>query len=411
VTSDGFALPAEFGLAAACCRWPPSADRDAAIRAAGERVRDWERFLCVVRRHRVEGLVHAGLASAGLPVPDQVMDALRECARGIAGANLRHAVEAVRLQRQFDHANLPVLFLKGASLGALAYGGQGIKRAIDIDVLIDGPDAVDAACAQLAQAGYRRLTPPATFSDRQFRTWVDWTRESMFRNDARRITLDLHWRPCENQAVLPRISTASSCQTVEVFQGGVIRTLNSDDLFSFLCVHGARHGWSRLKWLADLMALVAAKPDADIERLYRLSQTSGAGRCPAQALLLCNRLFDVALPAALVTELRSDRTTRWLEAIALDALADAAGREIDDRPLGNLTIQISHFLLGRGASHWSHELRFKAVGETDCVNWSLPGPLRFLYPVLRIPSWLWRRLRSVIRGRRRDRDPHDRPAM
>jgi hypothetical protein len=405
VNSDGFALPAEFGLAAACCRWPPSADRDTAIRAAGKHVQDWTRFLRVVRRHRVEGLVHAGLESTGLPIPDQVIDALRERARATARANLRHALEAVRLQRQFDHANLPILYVKGASLGALAYGGQGVKRAIDIDVLVEGPDAVEEACAQLAQAGYRRLTPPPTFNDRQVQAWVGWTRESLFRNDAKRISLDLHWRSCENRAVLTGISTASSCQTVEIFQGGVIRTLNTSDLFSYLCLHGARHGWFRLKWLADLVALVAARSEADIERLYRLSQTHGAGRCPAQALLLCNRLFDVALPPALVTEMRSDRTTRWLEAIALDALAGGAEREIDDRPLGNLTIQISHFLLGRTVSHWLHELRFKAVGETDFVTWALPRQLWFLYPVLRAPSWLWRRLRSVIRHWRRDHGP------
>ncbi len=408
VTSDGFILPAEFGLAAACCRWPPSAGRDAAIRAAGRHVRDWERFLRVVKRHRVEGLVHAGLGSAGLPVPDRVMDALRESARAAARANLRNALEAVRLQRQFDHANLPILFLKGASLGALAYGGQGVKHSSDIDVLIGGADAVDAVCAQLAQAGYRRLSPPATFSDRQFRAWIGRARESLFRHDAKRISLDLHWRACENRAVLAGISVASSHQAVEIFEGGVIRTLNTEDLFSYLCMHGARHGWSRLKWLADLMASLAAKSEADIERLYRLSQMQGAGRCPAQALLLCNRLFDVALPPALVTEMRGDRTTRWLEAIALNALAGAAEQEIDRRPLGNLMIQISHFLLGRGVLHWSHELQSKAVGETDFMTWSLPGPLWFLYPVLRIPSWLWRRVRSVIRHRRRGHDPRGR---
>lgn len=411
MTGDGFVLPADFRLTAACCRWPPSADRDATIRAAGEHVRDWDRFLRIVRRHRVEGLVHAGLRSAGIAVPDQVMDALCESARAIARTNLRHAQEAVRLQRQFDGANMPILFLKGVSLGALAYGGQGVKHATDIDVLIDRADTADAVCAQLAQAGYRRLMPPATFSDRQFRAWVGRARESKFRHDAKRISLDLHWRISENRTVLAGISPASSCQTAEVFQGGVIRTLNTEALFSYLCVHGARHGWFRLKWLADLAALLATKSETEIARLYRLSLTHGAGRCPAQALLLCNRLFDVALPPALLAEMRGDRATRWLEAIALDALAGAAEREIEDRPLGSLRIETSHFLFGRGVSYWSRELQFKAIGETDLVTWTLPTPLWFVYPVMRLPSWLWRRLRSVIRHWRRDRDPRGRPGM
>jgi hypothetical protein len=42
---------------------------------------------------------------------------------------------------------------------------------------------------------------------------------------------------------------------------------------------------------------------------------------PAQALLLCERLFATPLPPALAAELRSDRMNRWLLAIALRKLA------------------------------------------------------------------------------------------
>ena len=37
-------------------------------------------------------------------------------------------------------------------------------------------------------------------------------------------------------------------------------TLGADDLFAYLCAHGAYHAWFRLKWLADIGALLAAEP-------------------------------------------------------------------------------------------------------------------------------------------------------
>ena len=69
------------------------------------------------------------------------------------------AAEAVRLQRLFDDAGLPVLFLKGASLAAVAYGNLGLRSAKDIDLLVS-PETLVPATALIVRAGYRRLDPP-----------------------------------------------------------------------------------------------------------------------------------------------------------------------------------------------------------------------------------------------------------
>jgi hypothetical protein len=36
--------------------------------------------------------------------------------------------------------------------------------------------------------------------------------------------------------------------------------LGEDDPVAYLCMHGALHWWSRLKWLADVNALIATTP-------------------------------------------------------------------------------------------------------------------------------------------------------
>src|SRR5262245_56432474 len=109
-------LSREFLLVSACAMWPPSGRRTEAIRFAAAGPLDWSSFLRVAMRHQVIGLVHNGLTLARRVVPPEIAREIGAQAATLARENLALAAEAVRLQRLFDDANLPVLFLKGSSL-------------------------------------------------------------------------------------------------------------------------------------------------------------------------------------------------------------------------------------------------------------------------------------------------------
>src|SRR5262245_292577 len=115
-------LSPEFSLASTCAIWPPSDYRTDKIRAAATKPLDWVRFLRVIRRHGVLGLAHDGLVRARPEVPSEIVQEIAMEAKTLFHRNLVMAAEAVRLQRMFDDAGLMVLFLKGTSLAALAYG-------------------------------------------------------------------------------------------------------------------------------------------------------------------------------------------------------------------------------------------------------------------------------------------------
>jgi hypothetical protein len=53
--------------------------------------------------------------------------------------------------------------------------------------------------------------------------------------------------------------------------------------------------------------------------------------------------------------------------------------------------------LADGPRGWVQALRSKSVGWTDYLNLPLPRPLFFLYPLLRAPSWAWRRVSRLTR--------------
>lgn len=388
-------LAKEFLLVAACCRWPHSAERTDAVRNAAGEVRDWNRVLAITRRQRVEGLVHDGLGQASIEPPEPVAAALADAASEIARENLAHTAESLRLRRLFDGAGIGFLFLKGVPLGLLAYGNLGVKKAWDIDLLV-AEDDVEQACALLGQAGYGRIKPGPEVSDSRFRTWVRINKESLWRSAAG-LVVELHSGLVDNPSLLPSVTASSPAEEVEVAPGKTLPTLQRDALFAYLCVHGATHAWSRLKWIADVAALVRAgrgpdSEEAEAERLYRTSLDLGVGRCSAQALLLCEKLLATRLSLPLKRELESDYKTRMLVDMAVGAMAGPhAEVELDETVLGTVPIHLSHFMLGRGWRYKWQELRRKSVSPDDRMRLPLPRPLHFLYPLIAVPSWLLRR--------------------
>ena len=384
----------EFLLAAACCRWPPSAERIEAVRVAAARPVNWNRFLRVVRRQRVEGLVSDAFERAGVKPPLAELSMLRKEAQDIAQQNLAFAAESMRIQRLFSAAGVTFLFVKGATLDMLAYGTLGLKRARDIDIVI-APEAVERACALLTEAGYVRTLPGPEVGPQRFRVWLGLCKETCWRHGSSGIVLELHNGLVDNPALLPEVDAHAPLQRVEIAPGTRLPTLAPDELFAYLCVHGATHAWSRMKWIADFAALLKDADGDELERLYARSLDLGVGRCSAQALLLCESLFGLRLPPRLSAELHSDRVTRRLVQIALRAMGGRyVEKELDDTVLGTVPIHLSHFLLAPGWRYKVSEVRRKSLSHHDRATIPLPRPLHFLYPLLLLPSWLWRRARG-----------------
>lgn len=364
--------PAELNAVVACCRWPPSPARDAAVRDAVAAPLDWDLLGRIVARHRVEGLVHDGLRRAGVSPPPAVAAALAGAARGIAQENLRFAAASVRLSAALDAAAVPHLFVKGVTLGVLAYGSLGHKKSWDIDLAVE-PGAYARACAVLADAGYAPVEHEGEVANKH----SEWA-------DAARVTVELHASLVDNALIMPGLSVLGPRQEVAVAGGATLPTLAGDELFAYLCVHGGAHAWSRLKWLADVAALIAPADEAEVARLYARSQAMGAGRSVGQALLLCADLFGRELPPKLEASLRGDPIVRALVRAARGSMTrGGADVELDSMVLGTVPIHATHFFLQRGWRYKWLEARRKLGGGGA------------LGPAARLTGWLSRRSRTA----------------
>jgi Uncharacterised nucleotidyltransferase len=154
---------------------------------------------------------------------------------------------------------------------------RGLRHNLDIDHLVH-PKSIAAATTLLERAGYHRTEPPTAFSAAQLEMWLISCKELAYFHGERRFKVELHARPFNNPRLMAEMPAASSLRIVPLVQGMGVYTFGEDDLFAYMCAHGAIHCWFRLKWLADIGALLARQSKESIERLYRAAEARGAGQ-------------------------------------------------------------------------------------------------------------------------------------
>ena len=311
---------------------------------------DCARVVRLARFHGVQGLVWkaVGATVSGL-------DDLRDDAKAIAASNLKAAVECDKIGADFQSAGIDLLFLKGLTLGALAYGSASLKSAVDVDLLI-APADLQRAAALLEARGYVLTIPnraPALVGK-----WHRIRKESVWVAASSGVQIDLHTRSADNPKMIPAIDVHSPARLVDLGNGIALPTLGPTETFAYLAVHGTSSAWFRLKWICDFAALLADTSPAELNELYRRSRRLAAGRAPAQALLLADRLFGtLENNSALKTELLQDPMNRTLYRAALTQLAGRSEPiEPTSRPFGTLRIHWTQFLLMPGLRFKSSEL-------------------------------------------------------
>lgn len=335
-------------LLADCCRdrlGPPELDLLRPRLAAA----DGARLLLLARRHRVEGLVWRTLDRAGV-VPAGA-EKLSWDARRFAIEGLRMAAESGRIHRAFAAASLPHLFLKGQTVGLLAWGDPFLKRQLDIDLLVM-PQAIPKAAALLGRLGYIQEIPEPSVDP------ADWHRsrkESLWRSDDG-ILLDLHSRVADHPRLLPTVTAAATPLMVEVTAGIALPGLPERLMLPYLAVHGSSSAWFRLKWLADFAALAGRTEPEKLASQVEQAPRLGAGRSMAAGMVLANRLFATPLPDTLEV----DGGTRRLVDLSLRALTNE-GEPTEGR-LGTLPMHLSQLLLVPG-SHYLMSEAMRQVGS------------------------------------------------
>ena len=320
-------------------------------------------------------------------MPPDAAEIFREQARGITRVNLTAVTVTAQLARILDGAGIDWITFKGLALAAQVYGLLGVKASNDIDILVP-QDATGEVCALLIAAGYTRFNPGREVRDDQLAAWIRISKEIGWKHPGTGLIVELHGRVMANPSLFPEANIAAPRKRIQVAQGLEVPTMGDSLLFPYLVAHGAHSGWFRLKWLADVAALLARDPEG-IERQYREAEALGVGRCAAQALLLAQDLLALPLAPDFAAELRARRVHRRLVGIAMRSMAGAfEAREHGAAVTRSLLpVVFGNLLLRRGLGYKWHELASLAANPVDRSTGRLSAALGFLYPVLGGIRW------------------------
>jgi hypothetical protein len=322
----------EFQLACACCRVAPTADDGVEIKRLLAQI-DVPAFVnLVVARHRIGSIVHAVLRQ--LPaqdLPPGLLVPLSEAARHNAVKALQAQRTLIMLARWFAQAGIHWLPFKGLTVALRYYGDFALRHVNDLDVWVPKSRLLQAR-ALLEARGFR-LDVAARHWDLAQRgpRHLDYLLRYYFEEQHYSQefgTLELHWKLTENfdQFNVAPERLLEQADRIDV-GGASMQVMNDVDLLLYLCEHGGRHGWYRLKWLADLPRILASR-QWDWQLVLGRARSAGSLQTLLLGLALCRDLYGWAPPLPVDRAMRSKRFLQfdlwsiWQKLVVADDMFD-----------------------------------------------------------------------------------------
>lgn len=398
------ALRPEFQLVCACCSGPEG--REARITAAldllahsdtdapetdGGLPPPWKLVLKITKRHRVAGLVFRALQDQVIPQP--VLDVLSQEALQQTILATRLALETVLVQRILHRAGVPVVFPKGTALARRLYHDVAPRHSRDVDAFTT-PQAMPTAHAALIAAGYKKIFPKQPFRD--LRALRQLPGHSLnYADPSRGLLIELHWAFDENPTLDPCPGQPAPLTVLpEDVAGEDILSLPDTDLMIYLCLHGSSHSWMRLKWLADIAALIPQLQD--LPGIIETARARHLIRPISVALILCREMMGWNMPDSIADRLSYDKgTRRMVRASKRTLLGGNGGTTPYEVRFGTTRLRLGRMWLKPGLRFQTAELRCIAgtFFDNDTTPY-IPRALRPLFPLLKIPFWLVKQSRT-----------------
>ena len=278
---------------------------------------DASRLILLAEEHGVIGHLAACLSSLEEDsFPLRAKQLLMDRQRAQNFLTLRLTAELFSILERFASADIATLVVKGPVLAMQAYGNPAMRSYGDLDLLVRQRD-IRRATELMMAAGYVAAVPLSAIDAGKI------PGQYLFSKPDSKLLVELH-----NDLTLryfPRrlpIEEFFARQVRVRLDAHEAPALSVEDELVLICIHGAKHFWERLIWIADVAALVSHHASLDWERAAKSAQAVGAERMLHTGLRLGADLLDLQLPGKISAQVQSDAGAaklvdgilRWLPA-------------------------------------------------------------------------------------------------
>ena len=248
---------------------------------------DAELVSMAIGRHQVGPLLYGALLRRAEPVPSDLM---QDLALSYRRNRARQASSLVRLQSigaMFAKKNIGWMSLKGVLQAAQLYGDPALRQSSDIDLLV-APWNFAPAVSALGEAGYTASNPPAPSGVAGACILAAVRDVTLIARDDHSCAIDLHRR------LFLTGSARKQCPQLHPASGLLPAPYPDAELACYLLMHGAQSYWVRLKWLVDLIPLLARLKASEKRTLISRVEEMRTEHSVAASLLLLRHLFPSA---------------------------------------------------------------------------------------------------------------------
>jgi Uncharacterised nucleotidyltransferase len=291
------------------CARPITEDAGTRIRDLAVEGLDWAGVLVAATENGMAPLLcqHLGFLA------DEVLPPLwRDQFREEFAANTRRSLflssELLRILDALDACGVRATPYKGPVLAVQAYGDIALRQFGDLDIIVPQAEILEAHRA-LAGLAFHPTNPQSdpqvsrqvpgqyAYSNEICGTHIELHTESTLRYVPMR--LDLEPLLARREALL--------------LANRELRTFSPEDSLVLLAVHGSKHFWDRLGWIADIAALAQSFRGLDWEMVMERARSLGAERMVLLGAGLAHDLLDAPLTDRVASLLERDSVTRRLK--------------------------------------------------------------------------------------------------
>ena len=252
------------------------------VRKFSGQVDDWPAFARMASAHFIAPLCLHHLADIDdLPGRESARSALQAVCRpmlmqtlALAGMQ-RHFMEQVIEPLGVSHAAI-----KGRALAARYYPDPSLRYCRDFDILLPVaaiPEVIIAA----QKVGYRPSPSERPIADGEANVLAR-NRRVVKLLGKENILIEVHAYLDKAGFLIDEQAMLERAEKWEI-DGQLTGIPSTAEHFVYICLHHSKHFWSRLSWVADLDALIAA-PDFDLDAVMELARERGLDKTVSACL-------------------------------------------------------------------------------------------------------------------------------
>jgi len=274
-----------------CVCASPKSSQDSLTSAWGA-VKDWDLLLELAEEHGVLGLLSKRLAPAQHErVPPVAREKLQARMRSQQLFVLGLTADLFQVLEEFDRNTIEAILVKGPIVSLLAYGDPATRNYADLDLLVRHRQIL-AATQGMQRLGYEADVPENAIEAGKI------PGEYVFKRAGRPQLIELHTEPTFRYYPKPmRIEEMYSRRRMVKLDGREIPALSVEDELLLNCIHGGKHFWERLMWIADIALIVGRNRELSWDNVFKAAEEVGAERMLCVGLWLAKQLLGANLPA------------------------------------------------------------------------------------------------------------------